>query len=84
MKYAYPASFQQQDGKVLVTVPDLPGCQACGESIAEAICLAQDAIETWLNEAESGGKAIPSPSSLESVGFGPDPAAWERLFARSE
>ena len=84
LEYAYPVSFTQKDGKFWASVPDLPGCEACGENLADAVSGAQGAIETWLSEAELDGRAVPSPSCLEGVCFGPDAGAWERSFTRDE
>ncbi|MGH7887248.1 MAG: type II toxin-antitoxin system HicB family antitoxin [Candidatus Binatia bacterium] len=44
-------------------VPDLPGCVAVGESIAEVERLIREAIEFHLDGMREDGSPIPPPSS---------------------
>lgn len=44
-----------------VDVPELPGCMAHGDTPAEAVANAQDAISLWLNVAKDMGRPIPVP-----------------------
>jgi len=67
MKYVYPAVFTPEDGKMLVSIPDLKGCHTFGDDLAEAIEMAQDAAEMWLWQAEKDGWGVPTPSSLEEA-----------------
>jgi predicted RNase H-like HicB family nuclease len=67
MKYAYAAIFTEEDGQILVSVPDLPGTYTFGESIADALYMAQDAMEMWLCDAENNKEAIPAPSALAEI-----------------
>ena len=67
MKYVYPAVFTPEDGKMLVSVPDLKGCHTFGEDLPEAIEMAQDAAEMWLSQAERDDWKIPVPSALEDA-----------------
>ena len=62
MKYVYPAVLYPDDGKIGVTVPDLPGCHTFGDDWADALFFAKDAIEIWLWSAEDEGIAIPPAS----------------------
>ena len=62
MKYAYPAVFSLEEGKILVSVPDLPGLHTFGDNIPEALYMAKDAIEMWLWDAENEHEKIPAPS----------------------
>jgi predicted RNase H-like HicB family nuclease len=62
MKYVYPAVFTEEDGKILVSVPDLPGTHTFGDNMAEAIIMAQDAAAMWLWDAENKGEEIPGAS----------------------
>ena len=65
MKYAYPAiitpSEPENDG-FDVHVPDLPGCRTCGDTLADALEMAEDAVSMWLWVAEDKKIAIPEPS----------------------
>ncbi|MBC7553096.1 MAG: type II toxin-antitoxin system HicB family antitoxin [Taibaiella sp.] len=46
-----------------VSVPVLPGCVTYGENIDEAIAMAKDAIEIYLEELQSRGEEIPDDSN---------------------
>jgi len=67
MKYVYPAVFTVEEGNILVSVPDLPGLHTFGTSMADALFMAQDAIEMWLWDAENKGERIPPASSLQKA-----------------
>ena len=67
MKYVYPAIFTAEEGKVLVSVPDLPGLHTFSNSMADALFMAQDAMEMWLWDAENKGEVIPPASSLKKI-----------------
>jgi len=62
MKYAFPAILYHDDGKISVTVPDLPGCHTFGDDAADALIMAKDAIEGWLWDAENNNEQIPVSS----------------------
>jgi len=63
MKYVYPAVFYSDEGKVGVSVPDLPGCHTFGDDMADALTMAKDAVEMWLWGAEEKGLNIPPASA---------------------
>lgn len=67
MKYVYPAIFTLEDGSYNVTVPDLPGCFTCGNTLVETIEMTRDAISMWLCDAENKGESIPSSSDVNSI-----------------
>ena len=67
MKYVYPALFTQEEGNILVSVPDLPGLHTFGSNLADALYMAQDAIEMWLWDAENKGEPIPPASSQAEI-----------------
>lgn len=69
MKYVYPAIFTLEDGSYNVTIPDLPGCFTCGNTLVEAIEMARDAISMWLCDAENKGESIPSSSNANSIRY---------------
>jgi predicted RNase H-like HicB family nuclease len=69
MKYVYPAILYPDDGKIGVSVPDLPGCHTYGDDQADALLVAQDAIEMWLWHAEN--EAVPIPSASETLPLNP-------------
>lgn len=57
MKLVYPACFYQDEEtkQYTVEVPDLPGCVTGGQTLADAILMAQDAASGWvLGEYDRG------------------------------
>jgi predicted RNase H-like HicB family nuclease len=52
----------QEDGGWVVEVPSLPGCISQGETRAEALDNARDAIDTWIKGAQQVGMGIPDDS----------------------
>ena len=68
MKYAYGAIFTPlDDGGYDVKVPDLPGCRTCGDNLADAIFMAEDAVAMWLWDAENKEESIPPATPLPDV-----------------
>ena len=67
MKYVYPAVFTQEDGKVLVTLPDFFSCHTSGDTLAEAMDMAKDAAEMLLYHLEKDGDEVPTPSTLDDA-----------------
>ena len=65
-KYAYPAIFTpEEDGGFSVVFPDLEGCFTCGDDMADALFMAEDALALVLYGYESDGREIPAPSKME-------------------
>ena len=48
-----------------VTVPDLPGCFSAGQSVDEALAMAKEAIELYLEQTIEDGKPVPLPGRIE-------------------
>ena len=46
-----------------VIVPDLPGCFSAGDTLDEALSMAEEAVAAWIDAALDAGDAIPAPSS---------------------
>jgi predicted RNase H-like HicB family nuclease len=67
MKYVYPAIFKEEDGKILVSVPDLPGLHTFGNDLADALYMAQDAVAMWLWDAENKKESIPKASDQSEI-----------------
>lgn len=72
MKYVYPAVFEPEDGLYNVTFPDLPNCYTCGDDLADAMYMAEDALGGWLSRAEENGADIPEASTNKSIALAPD------------
>lgn len=61
MRYVYPAVFTKDNDGYQVEVPSLPGLVTFGESLPDALDMAQDAVEMWLWDAENKNEKIPEP-----------------------
>jgi antitoxin HicB len=53
---------QEDGGGFLLTFPDLPGCMADGETIAEALEAGRDAFESVISALFDMGRDIPAPA----------------------
>lgn len=68
MRYVYPAVFEPaEEGGFVVSVPDIEGCFTEGETLAEAMFMAQDALAMMLVYHEDHDNAIPNPTPIEQV-----------------
>ncbi len=61
-KYSMIISWSEEDECYIVSVPDLPGCLADGETVMSAVENAQVVISEWIETARSLGREIPHPS----------------------
>lgn len=62
-RYAYPAIFTPEtDDGFSVNFPDLEGCYTCGDNMADAIMMAEDALALILYGYEHDNRPIPEPS----------------------
>ncbi len=67
-KYSYPAVFTPEDnGSYSVNFPDLENCYTCGDTLPDAIMMAEDVLAFALYEYERNQKVIPSPSRPEVI-----------------
>ena len=65
LKLSYPIEIYLDtiEGGYTVSFPDLPGCLTCGETIEEAIEMAQDAKRIWLEAVIEDGYEIKLPDA---------------------
>lgn len=62
--YTYKIHLHKEpEGGFTVTVPALPGCITYGEDIDEAIGMAKEAIELYIEELKDRGESIPDDSN---------------------
>ncbi len=54
---------KEQEGGYTATVPVLPGCITYGENVDEAISMAKEAIELYIEELQERGEAIPDDNN---------------------
>jgi len=57
----------EEEGGYSVEVPALPGCYTQGETREEAVAMAKDAIELYLESCKAHGETIPEESGVESL-----------------
>lgn len=55
---------KESEGGYTVTVPTLPGCVTFGESIDEAIAMAREAIELYIEDLLEHGEEVPDEEGL--------------------
>jgi predicted RNase H-like HicB family nuclease len=63
----YVALLDGVEGAYGVVVPDLPGCTAAGETIADAVDDAIAAVREWIVDARDDGEAIPQPRDMAAL-----------------
>jgi antitoxin HicB len=51
---------KEPEGGFIVVVPALPGCITYGENMEEAITMAKDAIELYIESLGAHGETIPT------------------------
>ncbi len=67
-KYVYPAVFTKEENEQYsVVFNDLEGCYTCGDSLEEAIEMAEDVLALTLYGYEKDGKEIPKATVISDV-----------------
>lgn len=61
-KYTIEIFWSDDDQGYIAIAPELPGCNAFGETQEEALHEIQDAISAWLEACQSSGEQLPKPS----------------------
>ena len=68
MKLVYPARFcKEKEGGYSVEVPDLKGCITQGDTLEEAIEMAQDAALGWLLTSIEDEEDLPEASEIKDI-----------------
>lgn len=67
MIYYFAAFEPAENGVYVVRVPDIPEVATQGETLAEAMEMAEDAIRVSLEEYARAGRPLPEPSALPRV-----------------
>jgi antitoxin HicB len=63
MQYTYKLHLHKEtEGGFMVNVPALPGCITQGDTIDDAIAMAKEAIELYIEELKERGEEIPDDS----------------------
>ncbi len=67
-QYVYPAVFTEEEGGLYsVIFPDIPGCYTSGDSLADAIYMAEDVLAFTMYSYERDKKDIPRASEVTSL-----------------
>ena len=72
MKTAYPAIVHAEEGGYWVEFPDLDGCFSEGETLADAIANAADALGGYLCSLMDRGIEAPEASDAKEIDAGSD------------
>lgn len=73
--YTYKIHLNKlQEGGYAVSVPSLPGCLTYGENVDEALAMAKEAIELYIEELQDRGEIIPDDSNTLEYSLNLEPA----------
>jgi len=60
LKYRAIIKKDPEEGVYIASVPTLPGCNTFGNSVEEAVEMAKEAIEVYIETLQDLGKEIPT------------------------
>jgi len=63
----YVVVVDGKPGAYGIWVPDMPGCTSMGNTIADVLTNAQEALQLWAGDALESGEALPKPRSIEVI-----------------
>lgn len=61
MNYCILLKYSSTDKRYIVSVPDLPGCMADGQTPSEAYENVKIVMREWIETAQADGRPIPEP-----------------------
>jgi predicted RNase H-like HicB family nuclease len=64
-KYKIEINWSEEDEAYLANIPELKGCSTHGESYSEAIEMAEDAMEGYIEMLVDLGDTVPTPLSMK-------------------
>ena len=67
MKIAYPAIIHEEEGAFWVEFPDLEGCFSDGNSVADAISNASDALGGYVCSLMDSDLPVPDASDIKEI-----------------
>ena len=71
-KYSYPAVFTpEENGAYSIYFPDIDGCYTCGDTLADGIMMAEDALAFTLYDYEKENRPVPVPSDMNDIALQP-------------
>ena len=65
MRYEYPVELLEEADGITITAPDVPELVTCGDTRAEALERAQDALVSALSFYVDDGRPLPAPSAAD-------------------
>ena len=63
----YVVVVDGKPGAYGVWVPDMPGCTSMGDTIADVLTNAQEALQLWAADALESGETLPKPRTIEVI-----------------
>jgi len=68
MKYVYPAYFiPEENGQYSVIFEDLGGIATYGNSLEDALSMAENLLCTWVLECKKDNETLPKPSKIKDL-----------------
>ena len=61
LRYEIVVYWSDDDNAFIAEVPELPGCLSDGDTYAEAVANAEDAMRAWIETARELGREVPEP-----------------------
>jgi antitoxin HicB len=87
-QYEVDIKFDPSDKIYVASVPELPGCMTHGDTQIEALKMAHEAIEAYLESRAKRGLPIPEPLAVRNfsgkIPLRIDPTLHRDLTAKSE
>ena len=59
--YLIEVFWSVEDESFIAVAPDLPGCNASGETVSETLREMEDAMQSWLQACQAVGRSLPIP-----------------------
>lgn len=63
LKYRVDINWSEEDGCYVANIPELPNCMTHGDTIEEAVAMAKEAAQGYLETLRKEGIPIPQPLS---------------------
>jgi len=66
-KYAYPAIFEKEENGYFVNFPDIEPCYTEGQTLEEAVIMANDVLKSRIEVALERKEILPAPSDIDTL-----------------
>jgi predicted RNase H-like HicB family nuclease len=61
LRYEIILYWSDEDQVFIAEVPELPGCKTHGDTYEQALAMAKEAMEGWIEVTRELGKPVPEP-----------------------